>query len=55
MEHHDAEPFDYADIINHPHHVSSRHQPMSMYDRAAQFAPFDALSGISSVVSSQNS
>lgn len=37
--------YDYEDIINMPHHVSSRHQPMSMYARAAQFAPFAALSG----------
>jgi hypothetical protein len=41
---------EYQDIINHPHHVSTKHPPMSMHDRAAQFAPFDALSGISSVV-----
>lgn len=36
---------DYSDIINLPHHVSKRHQRMSMYDRAAQFAPFAALVG----------
>ena len=28
-----------------PHHVSKRHPQMSMWKRAAQFAPFAALSG----------
>lgn len=36
---------DYTDIINLPHHVSSSHPRMSMHARAAQFAPFAALSG----------
>lgn len=35
----------YDDIINLPHHVSYYHQPMPMRNRAAQFAPFAALSG----------
>lgn len=35
----------YDDIINLPHHVSSKHPRMSMQDRAAQFAPFAALRG----------
>ena len=35
----------YEDIINLPHHVSDRHPRMSMEDRAAQFAPFAALTG----------
>ena len=35
----------YEDIIHLPHHVSSRRPQMSMKDRAAQFAPFAALTG----------
>ena len=35
----------YDDIINLPHHVSKKHKQMSMHDRAAQFAPFAALTG----------
>lgn len=35
----------YDDIINHPHHVSTRRPRMSMEQRAAQFAPFAALTG----------
>lgn len=35
----------YDDIINLPHHVSPTRQRMSMHDRAAQFAPFSALTG----------
>ena len=40
----------YADIINLPHHVSSRHTPMSLLNRAAQFAPFAALTGYDEAV-----
>ena len=36
---------DYNDIINLPHHISKKHQQMSLKDRAAQFAPFAALTG----------
>lgn len=35
----------YDEIIELPHHVSANRRPMSMYDRAAQFAPFAALNG----------
>lgn len=35
----------YADIIHMPHPVSSRHAAMTNLDRAAQFAPFAALTG----------
>ena len=35
----------YDDIINLPHHVSKNHPQMSRYNRAAQFAPFSALTG----------
>ena len=35
----------YDDIINLPHYVSDRYPHMPMYDRAAQFAPFAALTG----------
>ncbi len=35
----------YSDIINLPHHVSSKHPQMPVRDRAAQFAPFAALTG----------
>ena len=35
----------YEDIIHLPHHVSLRRPQMSMKDRAAQFAPFAALTG----------
>lgn len=35
----------YEDILHLPHHVSSVHPQMSIYDRAAQFSPFAALTG----------
>ena len=36
---------DYSDIIDHPHYQSKTRPHMSMYDRAAQFSPFAALTG----------
>lgn len=35
----------YDDIINMTHYVSKKRTPMSIENRAAQFAPFSALSG----------
>lgn len=35
----------YDDIVNLPHPTSSKHPRMSLYDRAAQFSPFAALTG----------
>lgn len=35
----------YDDIINLPHHVSIKHPRLSIEQRAAQFAPYSALSG----------
>ena len=40
----------YNDIINLPHHVSKKHPQMSMYARAAQFAPFAALTGYEGLI-----
>ena len=35
----------YEDIINLPHYQSKKRPHMSIYDRAAQFSPFSALTG----------
>ncbi len=35
----------YDDIIDLPHPTSQNHPRMSLYDRAAQFSPFAALTG----------
>ena len=40
----------YRDIIDLPHHVSEHHPQMSLYDRAAQFAPYAALVGYHDMV-----
>ncbi len=40
----------YADIIDLPHHRSEKRPHMSLHDRAAQFAPFAALSGYDAMV-----
>ena len=40
----------YDDIINLPHHTSPTRKRMAMSDRAAQFAPFAALTGYEDVI-----
>ena len=40
----------YEDIINLQHHISKKHRPMPREARAAQFAPFAALTGYESDV-----
>ena len=40
----------YADIIRLPHHQTGNRPHMSLYDRAAQFAPFAALVGYDEMV-----
>ena len=45
------ERFEYEDIIDLPHFVSKDRKHMSNGDRAAQFAPFAALSGYDDSIS----
>ena len=40
----------YEDIIYLPHPTSTKHPRMSLYDRAAQFSPFAALTGHSDAI-----
>lgn len=40
----------YAEIIEHPHHVSKKHPPLPSESRAAQFSPFAALTGYDDAV-----
>lgn len=40
----------YDDIINLPHHVSTRRSHISMEMRAAQFSAFAALTGFENVI-----
>ena len=40
----------YDDIIRLPHHISQNHPQMPLRDRAAQFAPFSALTGYEAAV-----
>ena len=40
----------YDNIIRLPRHISARHSPMSNFDRAAQFAPFAALTDYDAVI-----
>ena len=41
---------DFDDIINLPHYEPKHHPRMSMWNRAAQFAPFAALTGFDAVI-----
>ena len=41
---------EYREIIDLPHHVSKTQPQMPMSDRAAQFAPFAALTGYDSAI-----
>lgn len=40
----------YSDIMDMPHHHSAHRPHMSRLDRAAQFAPFAALTGYDAVI-----
>lgn len=40
----------YADMIYMPHHISKKHPQMPLLDRAAQFAPFAALTGYGAAI-----
>lgn len=40
----------YSDIIDLPHHQSIYRPHMTVYNRAAQFAPFAALTGYDQMV-----
>ena len=44
----------YPDIIDHPHWKSPTRTHMSLYDRSAQFAAFDALAGYSDMVKEEH-
>ena len=41
---------EYDDMLDHPHHRSTNHPHMPMLNRAAQFAPFAALTGYEELV-----
>ncbi len=44
---------EYADIIDLPYRKSEKRRHMSLYNRAAQFAPFAALTGYDEMVREQ--
>lgn len=52
MDNRDARK-EYADIIDLPHHQSAARHHMSLYDRAAQFAPFAALVGYDEMIAEE--
>lgn len=41
---------EYCDIIDREHPISEKHPPMSRLNRAAQFAPFAALTGYDDLI-----
>ena len=45
-----SDPHRYDDIIDRARPVSRRHRPMDAAARAAQFAPFAALTGYEEVI-----
>lgn len=45
------ENLEYEDIITLPHYTSVKRRGMSLHDRAAQFAPFAALTGYDECIS----
>ena len=50
MKEDNKDKYQYDDIINLQHHVSSHRAHMSILDRAAQFSPFAALTGYDGVI-----
>lgn len=46
----EGDPHRYDDMLYLPRHVSKNHPQMPIYKRAAQFAPFAALSGHAAAV-----
>ena len=51
MNEYSKDPHRYDDMINLPHFVSKNRKHMSLSDRAAQFAPFAALTGYEESIS----
>ena len=45
-----GDPHRYDDILSLPHPVSALHPPMPRRDRAAQFAPYSALTGLGAAI-----
>lgn len=43
----------YDDIINLPNPTSTKYPRMSMHNRAAQFAPFQSLTGYGAIISEE--
>lgn len=46
----DQDPHRYDDMLEMPHHVSGNHKQMPLLERAAQFAPFAALTGYEEMI-----